>query len=117
MPTERPGHPHEDSAMARYLVRRIDELRGYKTQREVSAQAGYPKTNIFSMFKSGETRVPLGKIPAMAKALECDPAHLFRLAMTDCWPELAPVISEIFGRQMASANEVAIFLSKWRVLT
>jgi len=117
MPTVRPGHPHAQSAIARYLDRRIDELRGLKTQREIAAEAGYARPNILSMFKSGETQVPLPKIPVLARALEADPAHLFRLAMTDQWVELAPVIDEIFGRQMASRREVAIFLEKWRAAT
>ena len=117
MPNVRPGHPHAQSAVARYLDRRIAELRGFKTQREVAAEAGYERPNILSMFKTGETPLPLAKIPALAKALEADPAHLFRLAMTDQWPELAPVVGEIFGRQMASKNEHAIFLNKWRVAT
>jgi transcriptional regulator with XRE-family HTH domain len=117
MVTERPGHPHAQSAIARFLDQRIEELRGRRTQREIAAEAGYTRPNILSMLKSGETKVPLDKIPALAKALEADPAHLFRLGMADRWPELASIIDGIFGKQMASANEVAILLTKWRTAT
>jgi hypothetical protein len=117
MTTVRPGHPHAQSAIARYLDKRIDELRGFRTQREIAAEAGYARPNILSMFKSGETQVPLSKIPALARALEASPGHMFRLAMIDQWPELAPVIDEIFGRNMASKNEVAILLQPWRAAT
>jgi hypothetical protein len=117
MPTERPGHPHENSALASFITRRIDELRGVKTQREIAAEAGFNRPNIISMFKSGETQVPLDRIPAFAKALEADPAHIFRLAMQDYWPELRAVVDGIFGRNMASANEIEIFLTKWRAAT
>ena len=69
------------------------------------------------MLKTGETKVPLEKLPAFARALEADPAHLFRLGMIDLWPELAALIDDIFGRQMATKNEVVIFLGKWRKAT
>ena len=117
MTSNRPGHPHANSALARYLDKRIDELRGFKTQREIAAEIGYKRPNIVSMLKTGETKVPLDKLPAFARALEADPVHLFRLGMIDLWPELAAVIDDIFGRQMATKNEVAIFLAKWRAAT
>src|SRR5947199_7674308 len=117
MSTDRPGHPHANSAIARYLEKRIDELRGVKTQREIAAEAGFKRPNYLSMLKTGETQAPLAKIPALARALECDPAHLFRLAMMDQWPELRATIDAVFGRQMSSANEAAIFLDKWRAAT
>jgi hypothetical protein len=117
MPTDRPGRPHAHSAVARYLDKRIDEFRGVKTQREIAAEAGFPKPNIVSMIKTGETKLPLERVASLARALDADPAHLFRLAMIDQWPELAAVIEEIFGRQMASKHEVAIFLTKWRAAT
>ena len=113
----RPGHPHANSALARYLDKRIDELRGFKTQREIAAEIGYKRPNIVSMLKTGETKVPLEKLPAFARALEADPVHFFRLGMIDLWPELAALIDDIFGRQMATKNETAIFLAKWRALT
>ena len=40
------------------------------------------------MFKRGEVKVPLNKIPLLAKAINADPAHLFRLALEQYWPGL-----------------------------
>lgn len=117
MQPNRPGHPHANSALARFIDKRVDELRGSKTQREIAAEAGFARPNILSMLKSGETAVPLARVPALARALDVDAGHLFRLGMADAWPELAPVIDEVFGRRMASANECAIFLEKWRAAT
>lgn len=117
MVTNRPGHPHAHSALARYLDKRIEELRGFKSQREIAAEAGYTRANIVSMLKSGETAVALARIPALAKALDADPAHLLRLALVDQVPELATAIDVIFGKQLASQNEYAIFLRRWRAAT
>ena len=68
------------------------------------------------MFKRGETRVPLEKIPALANALKVDPGHLFRLALEQYWPDLGATIATIFGR-MATENEEAILIRKWREAT
>ena len=66
------------------------------------------------MFKRGETKIPLDKIPLLAKAVGADASHLFRLALDQYWPDLKPTIDEIFERQMASKNETEVFLHKWR---
>src|ERR1035441_9580889 len=98
MPATQPGMPHANTALAKFLDRRIDALKGVKTQREIAAEIGYAKPNIVSMFKRGECKVPLEKIPALAKALGVDPAHLFRLGFEVDWPNLAGVIEEGVGR-------------------
>jgi hypothetical protein len=69
------------------------------------------------MFKRGETKVPLDKIPAFAKALGVDAAHMFRLGMEQYWPESRATIEEAFGRGMATRNEADALLAKWRAAT
>ena len=68
------------------------------------------------MFKYGEVKVPLDKIPALAKALEVDPAHLFRLALEQYWPALGETIQGIFGR-IATENEFELLIKPWREAT
>jgi transcriptional regulator with XRE-family HTH domain len=100
----RPPLPHENSQIAIYLTKQIEALSATKSQREIAAEMGYDKPNIISMFKRGETKVPLDKIPLLAKALHVDPAHLFRLALEQYWPNLGEVVAQIFGHTV-SANE------------
>lgn len=113
---KKPAMPFADSPIARYLDKQIEALRGVKTQREIATEIGYDKPNMISMFKRGEARVPLEKIPFLAKALHVDPAHLFRLGLEQYWPDLGRTIASIFGR-LATKNEEAILLSKWRAAT
>jgi transcriptional regulator with XRE-family HTH domain len=110
------NRPFRSSALANYLDKQIEALKGVKTQRDIAREIGYDKPTMISMFKTGEAKVPLEKIPALAKALHVDPAHLFRLALEQYWPNVRTTIAEIFGR-MASANEEEIFLKKWREAT
>lgn len=100
----RQKYPFEDSAIAKFLSKQIDTLAGYKTQREIAAAVGYDKPNMLSMLKRGETRVPIQKIPLLARALEVEPSFLFKLAMEQHWPGEHKVISEIFG-DVLSSNE------------
>jgi hypothetical protein len=112
----KPGMPFANTSIAKFLDHQIDTLKGVKTQREIAVEIGYDKPNMISMFKRGEVKVPLDKIPLLAKAVQADPAHLFRLALEQYWPDMGQTIDIIFGR-VATANEEQILLKKWREAT
>lgn len=77
--------------------RSISNLVWARTQRQIAAEIGYEKPNMISMFKRGEAKIPLDKIPALAKALNVDPAFMFRLAVQQYWPDMHKAIADIFG--------------------
>ncbi len=110
----KPGMPFANSAIAKFLDAQIDHLKGVKTQREIAVEIGYDKPNMISMFKRGEAKVPLEKIPLLAKALGVDAGHLFRLALEQYWHGEGKLILDIFGR-IATENEEIVLLKKWRV--
>ncbi len=103
----RSGIPYSTSRIANYLSRQIDALQGRKNQREIANEIGYDKPNMISMFKRGETKVPIEKIPALAKAIHVDPAHLMRLAMEQYWPEMNEAVHQTLGH-VATENEFQI---------
>ena len=111
-----PARPFADTKTANFIDQRIEHLKSVKSQRDIALAMGFKTPNVLSMIKRGEMKVPLEKIPALAKALDVDPAHLFRLALEQYWPDLGSMISEIFGA-LATSNEEAIFLTKWRAAT
>src|SRR5690606_28163707 len=73
--------PHEDSRLAKYLEKRVLELRPHKTQAEIAEQAGFINPNMIAMLKSGAKKLPLDRVPRLAAALECDPRLLFNLGL------------------------------------
>ncbi|HEV7286880.1 MAG TPA: hypothetical protein VGN75_18685 [Kaistia sp.] len=77
--TSRPGVT--ETKLSRYLSKTIAGLEGTKSQREIAADLGYEKSNIISMFKSGEAKVPLDKLPALARSLSVDLGFLLRLGL------------------------------------
>ena len=80
---------------ANYLASqiRISEI----PQKDIAEALGYENANIVSMFKNGLTKVPIEKVPALAKALHLDPAHLLMLAMREYMPEAFATIQKTLG--------------------
>ena len=90
--------PYEDSRLAKYLEQRVLELRPKKTQADIAEEAGFVNANMIAMFKSGSSKVPLDRVPALAIALDCDPALLLRLALEQTVGDTAArAIVEILG--------------------
>ena len=75
------GNPYEGSAFSRLLTKRVLELKTVKSQRDVAIEAGFVNPNMMSLLKSGRTKMPLDRVPALAKALDCDPRRLFLLTL------------------------------------
>lgn len=99
--------PYADSAIARFLDKHIDSLRGIVTQADIAKALDYQRPNVISMFKTGNTRVPLDKIPALAEVLTVDPALLMRLGLEQYWPGRRDALAKIFS-QLVSQNELKL---------
>lgn len=98
--------PHEASRLASFIERRVLELKPKKSQLQIANEAGFPNPNMITMLKQGANKLALDRVPAMARALECDPAYLMRLAMEQAYGETASkALVEIFGTPV-SANEL-----------
>lgn len=88
--------PYEDTLLAKYLEQRVLELE--KTQADIAAEAGFVSANMISMLKRGSNKVPLDLVPALAAALDCDPAWLLRLALEQTEGDTAALaIVDILG--------------------
>ena len=92
------GYPYETSRLAKLVERRVLELAPKKAQRDIAMEAGFRNPNVLSMIKSGSTKLALDRVPAMAKALEIDPKHLFVLALEQAGFETTrAAIGDIFA--------------------
>lgn len=67
------------------------------TQREMAVELGYDNANVISMFKKGITKVPIEKLPIMAKMLGADPAYMARLALREYHPGFFEALETVFG--------------------
>ncbi|WP_113912085.1 helix-turn-helix domain-containing protein [Roseovarius dicentrarchi] len=98
-------NPYQNTATAKLITDRIRDLSHRKTQAEIASEAGFANANMMTFLKNGKNKVPLDRVPSLAKALEIDPAYLMRLALDQAvGATAAKAITEIFGIP-ASENE------------
>ena len=99
--------PYAETRLAKFLDTRLLELKHKKTQAEIAEDAGFVNPNMLTMIKKGATKLPIDRVPALAKALESDPALLLRLALEQSeGSTAAAAIYEIIG-QPITKNEMA----------
>lgn len=107
MTSKKTSRPYADSHLAAFVARRVLELKYRKTQAQIAAEAGFNNPNFLSMIKNGTSKLALDRVPALAKALECDAAYLFRLALDQLdSPTTETAIRQIF-RAVVTENEAA----------
>ena len=99
-------NPYKNTPTARFITDRVRDLAHRKTQAEIAAEAGFVNANFMSLLKSGKNKVPLDRVPSLARALEVDPAYLMRMALDQAvGATAAKAIIDIFGTP-ATANEI-----------
>lgn len=92
------SNPFQNTPAARLISDHVRDLSHRKTQAEIAAEAGFTNANMMSLLKSGKNKVPLDRVPSLAKALEMDPALLMRLARDQAvGVTAAKAITDIFG--------------------
>lgn len=98
-------NPYENSPAALFITERVRDLKNRKSQKEIAREVGFVNSNMMSLLKSGANKVPLDRVPALAKALEADAAYLMRLALEQSvGVTAANAIIEVFGTPV-SENE------------
>lgn len=98
--------PTKPRSVAEYINWQIN-LCG-KSQIEIAKETGFDKPNIITMIKQGKTKLPMEKIGKFAKAIEVDPIHLFKLCMSEYWPDTWSEIQRILGQPALTVNEMEI---------
>ncbi len=98
-------NPYQNTATAKLIADRVRDLSHRKTQAEIASEAGFANANMMTFLKNGRNKVPLDRVPSLAKALEVDPAYLMRLALDQAvGATAAKALNEIFGTP-ATENE------------
>lgn len=99
--------PYANTSLPRFLEKRVLEIKHLKSQAEIAAESGFVNPNMLSMIKTGSTRLPIDRVPALAQALEVDPRRLLQLAIEQ-WAGItaARTFNEIFGT-IVTFNEIA----------
>ena len=99
-------NPHANTAAAKFLIDRMRDLKHRKSQKEIAQEAGFLNANMLSLLKSGANKIPLDRVPALAKALEADPAYLMRLSLEQSVGKTAAnAIYDCFGTPVTTHEQ------------
>jgi transcriptional regulator with XRE-family HTH domain len=77
-----------------------------KTQSQIAAECGFDSPNVITMFKKGQTKLPINRVGPLAKALDVDPAHLLRLVLLEYLPDTWETIENTLQTTLLTANEL-----------
>ncbi len=107
---------HSRITVAEFISKHLDIQQSMgRTQKQIAEEMGYKMPNMISMFRRNEVKVPIPKVPQLARSLGVDPAFLLRLVLAQHWPEEIEAIQEIFGA-ITTKNETAL-IDIWRKVT
>jgi len=81
--------------VADYLTAQID-ICG-KSQKQIADEVGFPKANVLTMLKHGSTRIPIHRVPALARSLGVNPAKFMRMVLEEYQPEILEAIEGSLG--------------------
>lgn len=100
-------NPHADTRLAKFITKRIEELKGTKAQVDIAAQAGFTNANFLSMLKAGTSKLPIDRVPDLSRALDADPAYVLRLTLEQqLGPVAARAVIDLLGTPLTK-NERA----------
>ncbi|MBO6716560.1 MAG: helix-turn-helix transcriptional regulator [Rhizobiaceae bacterium] len=102
--------PHANTKLAIFLRRRILELRPRKSQIDIAAEVGWRSRNILSMIAGGSTKLPIDRVPALARALDVDAARLLQLALEQHDTMLWPIVEEVCGMALTENERKIVSL-------
>lgn len=78
---------------------------------QMAEALGFSRATIYTMIKSGAAKMPVGKIPSLAKVLEVSPAEVLEVVLRDAFPELLDVIRKVWGPTNLSDGEKKLLLA------
>jgi len=63
-----PKKPFADTRLAKFIEKRVMELKPRKSQIEIAVEAGFVSVNMLPMLKGGSSKLPLDRVPSLARA-------------------------------------------------
>lgn len=89
--------------VAQYLTQVMEA--SDKSQTRIAEAMGFQSSNVLTLIKKGRTKLPVSRIPDLARLLEIDPFYLLELAMTEYSPQVWAVIEDIATRSLGDGEK------------
>ena len=78
------------------------------TDEQLAEELGFGKPGIITMMRRGQLKLPLQQIPAIARAVDVDPAFMLRMALAEYMPEVFEVMVETFGKPLTGNERIMV---------
>lgn len=79
-----------------------------KTQALIAKECGFATPNMITMLKKNQSKIPLGRVPALAKSLGVDPTEMLSHCLEAYEPELYRVLAGISPAMLITQKEFKI---------
>lgn len=79
-----------------------------KSQVQIAREAGYKRANIITMLKQGHTKIPIQRVPALARAIGLEPSCLLRKVLAEYHPEILATIEETLRIELGRPPVAAV---------
>lgn len=86
------------------------------TQKDVAIRAGFKNANVLSMMKTGETNVPLVRIPTLASVLGLDVQVFLMTAIEEYYLPVHEVLVDILGLPLTDEEMDAVARARMKEL-
>ncbi|MEO8298467.1 MAG: helix-turn-helix transcriptional regulator [Burkholderiales bacterium] len=86
--------------VARFIAERVNNSK--KSQTQIAKEIGFNTPNLISMLKTGTTRLPINKVPKIARALATDPVELLVMCFKEYQPENWEAIKPLLDLSLTS---------------
>ena len=83
------------SPLAAFLVKAQEAAK--KTDQEMTEALGFSRTNVYTAILQGMMKMPVGKIPLLARALDVPASEVLEVLLRDYPPELLEVVRKVWG--------------------
>lgn len=86
------------------LIAESQELLG-KSDQQLAKELGFDHPNIITLIKAGSMKLPMSKVPQLARAIDYAESDLLRTVLIDYAPELMAVIDKVWRPLGLTTNE------------
>jgi hypothetical protein len=93
----------ETPSLGTFLVEHQDKAR--KSDEEMAEALGFSRASVYTLIKQGKMKLPIGKVPLLAGALDVTASDTLTVILTEYDPELMAVIRKAWGPTELTANE------------
>jgi predicted DNA-binding transcriptional regulator AlpA len=93
----------ETPALATFLVEHQARLE--KSDEDMAEALGFSRASIYTLIKEGKMKLPISKVPLLARALDVPASDVLTVVLTEYEPESMEVIRKTWKPIQLTANE------------